>query len=100
MNFLLQFYPGDKFVLAAANVLLQATMAIFAAWLLARFVFRHNAAIRHNIWLSALILVLLSPFTAYMADRAGLRTITISVPNGSRPESIAASSADFSAISE
>jgi beta-lactamase regulating signal transducer with metallopeptidase domain len=88
----LEFYPGDKFVLLAGNVLLQVTIVILAAWLLARIVFRRNAAIRHNIWLSALTLTIFSPFTAYIADVAGLRIVTISVPNGSRVEFVTASS--------
>ena len=99
MNFLLQFYTGDQFVLLAANVLIQMTVVICTAWLLARFVFRHNAAIRHNIWLSALIIVLLSPFTAYLADVAGLRIIAISLPNTSQTESGVASTSGLSAIS-
>ncbi len=92
MNFLLHFYPGDKFVLLSANVLLQATVVILAAWLPARIFFRRNAAIRHNIWLSALVLVLISPVIACVTEAAGLRIITIYMPAASQPESPTASS--------
>ena len=87
MSFLLNLYPGDKFVFALANVLLQATVVIFTAWTLATFACRRNAAVRCNIWLTTLMLVLLSPITTHIVDAAGLVIFTISVPDNSRHES-------------
>jgi beta-lactamase regulating signal transducer with metallopeptidase domain/photosystem II stability/assembly factor-like uncharacterized protein len=91
MSYILNFYPGDKFVLLAANVLLQVAVVVIAAWFLGRIVFPRNAAVRHNIWLSALILVLFSPLTALIADAAGLWLFTISAPRDSWPERSTAS---------
>lgn len=80
MSFLLHLYPGDKYSLFMAEILLQATVATLAAWLLARIAFRHNAAARHNVWLFALIVVIFSPATTYIADSAGLCILTVSMP--------------------
>jgi beta-lactamase regulating signal transducer with metallopeptidase domain len=80
MNFFLHLYPGDKFAMLAVNVLLQATVVILAAWLLSRLAFPRRAAVRHGLWLAALIFVLISPATAYLMDAANVRILSLSLP--------------------
>jgi uncharacterized protein (TIGR03067 family) len=92
MSFLMNFYPGDNFIFLTINVLLQVSTVILVAWLLARFAFRNNAAVRHNVWLFALSLVFISPITAYIADAAGLRILTISMPMESQPDYVTSGS--------
>ena len=80
MNLFLHLYPGDKFMLLAVNALLQATVVILAAWLLSRLAFRRHAAVRHGLWLAALVLVLISPVTAFIMDAANVRIVSLSLP--------------------
>lgn len=80
MSELLKLYPGDAFFLFTANVLLQVIVVILLAWLLTKIVFRHNAAIRHNIWLSALLFVLVSPMLICFSDYVGLKIVSIRLP--------------------
>lgn len=83
MNALLERCPDDGCLWLAANVLLQATLAILIAWALARTAARRRAAARHAIWLCALAVVLLSPVTAILMDRAGVELLRL--PVGPRP---------------
>ena len=48
MNILLHMYPGDAWAFLIANVLVQVTVVILAARLLARLGSRWNAAWRHS----------------------------------------------------
>src|SRR5688572_5009227 len=54
------FYPGDAVLLVAANVLLQSSTVVLAAWVLSRVIrpVRRGAAARHGLWLCALAAVL------------------------------------------
>jgi beta-lactamase regulating signal transducer with metallopeptidase domain len=86
MNALWECHPGDGCLWLAAEVLLQVTVVILAAWMLAHTVARRRAAARHGIWLCALVFVLLSPVTANLTDRAGVVTFVVHLPAGSPPE--------------
>jgi beta-lactamase regulating signal transducer with metallopeptidase domain len=99
MNTLLHFYPGDKFVLLTANVLLQATVVILAAWLVAKLLFRRHAAVRHGLWLAALVLVLVSPLTAFLMDAANVRLVALSLPAFLTADEAAEESADVVKLS-
>jgi hypothetical protein len=60
------------------------TGLIMTAILLAILCSRRAAAVRHGIWLCALIATLLSPLAIVAANRTGLRLATISVPWSAR----------------
>lgn len=76
MNLLRSSYPGDAAAGLVANALIQATVAILLAGLLARALSRHPAA-RHGVWLCALLGVLLSPAFALVGAQVGLALTTI-----------------------
>lgn len=61
MRVLLDLYPGDSAAILAANVLAQSVVLTLLAWVLAATAGRRRPAIRHAIWLTALLGVLLSP---------------------------------------
>ena len=77
MNLLMKFCPGHTTILWAANVLLQIAAVAALAWLLASLFARHRPALRHGIWFSALVCVLLSPVAACVAARAGLSLVSL-----------------------
>ncbi len=83
MNTLLQMYPGDACVFLVANVLVQVTVVILTARLLARLGSRWNAAWRHSIYLVALLCVLASPVLSWMVQATGMTLVTLrpSVPD-------------------
>ncbi len=56
------------------------TGLIMVAMVLAILCARRGAAVRHGIWLCALIATLISPLAIVAASRGGLRLATISVP--------------------
>ena len=64
MSTLLELYPGDRVALLAANVLVQMTVVMLLARAVARRVARRGAAARHDVWLCALLGLLLSPAIA------------------------------------
>ena len=70
MNLLMPFYPGDAFVMLAANVLAQIAVVVVLAWIISLLLARRRPAVRHAIWFSALGCVLLSPAAAYFAAKA------------------------------
>jgi beta-lactamase regulating signal transducer with metallopeptidase domain len=85
MRFLLNIYPGDDFALLLANVAVQVTAVMLLA-LVASFALRKaGAAARYGVWLAAMCAVLLSPVTAWTADRVGLSLITIPLANSEAP---------------
>ncbi len=92
MNVLMQMYPGDAVVFLIANVLVQITVVILAAWFVARLGGRWNAAWRHSIYLVALVCTLASPLLAWATRATGvtLATLRASAPTArpSVPESI------------
>jgi WD40 repeat protein/beta-lactamase regulating signal transducer with metallopeptidase domain len=77
MSTLLRVYPGDALALLMANMLVQATVVILAAWLLARLGSRWNAARRHSIYVLALVFVLVSPVLSWMLEVAGITLLTL-----------------------
>ena len=80
MNVLLRIYPGDAWALMSANVLVQVTVVILTAWLLARLGSRWNAAWRHSICLVALVCVLASPLLAWVMQAGGIALVTLRPP--------------------
>ncbi len=62
------------------HVFVVVTGVILTALLIAELCVRQGAAVRHGIWLCALIATLISPLGVLTASRAGLRVATISVP--------------------
>ena len=82
MSILLRMYPGDAWAFLIANVLVQVTVVILTAWLLARLGSRWNAAWRHSIYLVALVCVLASPVLSWVMQATGIALVTLrpSVP--------------------
>ena len=82
MSILLRMYPGDAWAFLIANVLVQVTVVILTARLLARLGSRWNAAWRHSIYLVALICVLASPVLSWVMQATGIALVTLrpSVP--------------------
>ncbi|MHB1037203.1 MAG: M56 family metallopeptidase [Pirellulales bacterium] len=77
MSLLVRMYPGDAWAFLVANVLVQVTVVIVTAWLLARLGGRWNAAWRHGIYLVALISVLASPVLALVMQATGVSLVTL-----------------------
>jgi beta-lactamase regulating signal transducer with metallopeptidase domain len=72
MSTLVTLYPGDHPSLILGLVLLNSTLLIALAWLAARLLAFHRAAVRHGIWFWTLQAVLLSPMLSVGLDRCGL----------------------------
>ncbi|MBN2024500.1 MAG: M56 family metallopeptidase [Pirellulales bacterium] len=89
MSILLRIYPGDSWAFLVANVLVQVTVIILAARLLARLGSRWNAAWRHSIYLVAIICVLASPALSWVMQTTSISLVTfpLSVPTTSPAES-------------
>ena len=85
MNLLLRMYPGDAWAILAANVLVQATVVIFAARLVARLGSRWNAAWRHSIYWVALLCVLASPILSTAMQASGFTLLTLHSSSHSAP---------------
>ena len=77
MSILVRICPGDAWGLLVANVLVQVTVVILSAWLLARLGSRWNAAWRHNIYLVALICVLASPVLSLVMQTTGIALVRL-----------------------
>jgi HEAT repeat protein/beta-lactamase regulating signal transducer with metallopeptidase domain len=77
MNLLLRMYPGDACTFFVANVLVQVTFVILAAWLMARLGGRWNAAWRHSIYLAALACTLASPVLSWATRATGVTLATL-----------------------
>ena len=77
MNMLLRMYPGDAWAFLIANVLVQVTVVILAARLLARLGSRWNAAWRHSIYMVALVCVLASPVLSWVMQATGITLVTL-----------------------
>ena len=61
-----KFCPSDALLLLTANVLVQIAVVAALAGAISLLFARHRAAVRHAIWLLALVR-LLSPAAAYLA---------------------------------
>src|SRR4051794_20259559 len=79
MNLLARFDPGDFVIRTSLGAMWQATAVILAAALVAGTALRRRAAARHDVWLAALVWVLLSPAVAAVAG-SSLRVITLTYP--------------------
>ena len=80
MNVLLRMYPGDASLMLLANVLVQVTVIILTARLLARLGSRWNAAWRHSIYMVALLCVLASPLLVWLMQATGVTLVTLRSP--------------------
>ena len=80
MNTLLRMYPGDGWAVLIANVLVQVTVVILMAWLLARLGSRWNAAWRHTVFFVALLCVLASPLLSWLMQARGIALVTLRRP--------------------
>ena len=85
MSILLRICPGNGCALLIANVLVQVTVVILAAWLLARLASRWNAAWRHTIYLVALVCVLASPVLSSVMQATGIALVTLRPSAGAAP---------------
>ncbi len=72
MMVLEQLAPGPDSGWLALVVIVQITIVILAAELVARTALAQRPAIRHRLWLCSLICILLGPAVAVLLDRAGL----------------------------
>ena len=72
MNALLRLYPGDGYLVWVANVLLHATVVLVVAWCMAIVVARKHAAARYATWFVGLVLLFITPWTAYLAVFSGV----------------------------
>ena len=77
MSILLRICPGDAWACFIANVLVQVTVIILTARLLARLGSRWNAAWRHSVYLVALVCVLASPALSWMTPKASIALFTL-----------------------
>jgi len=73
----LKCYPGDVVALLVANVLAQIAVVVILAGAISLTFARHYAAMRHAIWLCALVGVFVSPIVAYVAARANLSLVSL-----------------------
>jgi beta-lactamase regulating signal transducer with metallopeptidase domain len=84
MSVLARFDPGDAVTAIVLLCLIQTTVVILAAAVCGGTILRHRASARHGLWLGTLMLVLLSPAVAAVADRSSLKLwaipLTISEP--------------------
>ena len=74
MRLLEQLAPGPSIGWLVLMVVVQVTVVILAAELVARTLLKHRAALRHGLWLCWLVCVLLSPLVPVLLDEAGIRT--------------------------
>ena len=77
MNVLVHICPGDASLFWIAKVLVQVTVIILTARLLARLSSRWNAAWRHSIYVVALMCVLASPLLAWLMPATGSALLSI-----------------------
>jgi beta-lactamase regulating signal transducer with metallopeptidase domain len=72
--------PGDWLTRLALSALLQVTVVLLMATAVAGVVLRRRAAARHNLWLGALIWVLLSPAVAAVSNHTALSLRVVRLP--------------------
>jgi|GEM_PF-6903841 len=70
--------PGDQFLVAGLNILLQVTFVTVVALMLAAFV-RRNPTVRYGLLCAALILVLLSPAITFFMQFAETSLLSVSM---------------------
>jgi hypothetical protein len=80
MSLLIHIYPGDSRAILIANVLVQVTVVVLMARLLARLGNRWNAACRYSIYVVALLCVLASPLLACLVQATGIALVTVRPP--------------------
>ena len=85
VDLLARLDPGPLVVERLLAVLVQTTVVIGLAAVLAGTGLRRRAAARHGLWLGTLVWVLVSPFVVVIAEHAG----TIKVLHTLRPFAVA-----------
>ena len=78
MKTLVALCPPDDVLLLAGVILLQVTVVLLIAWLTSLTLRRSSAAVRHGLWLSALVCVLACTLLTLAAHRTGLSLWTVS----------------------
>jgi hypothetical protein len=76
----LVWIPMDTILPVAIRVMASITVLLLAAFILALLLGRRDAAVRHGIWLCALLAALVSPVAIVGADLMGIRLATIAWP--------------------
>ena len=86
MNGLLDVYPGDSVAVAFLTIVIQVSVVVVAAWLLAATARRHAAA-KSTIWLCALVCLLAGPAINVALRGAGVSFVELkySVANIEQP---------------
>jgi len=85
MNLLLRLYPGDHVVHLIAVFSLQLAVVAGAAWVIARWWARQNAAALYAVWLTALLSVPLGALMLAAAFAAGISVIALPVLPAEQP---------------
>ncbi len=80
MNMLARLDPGDFVSRLALGALVQVTIVILLAAVVARAVMVRRAAARHGLWLGILVWVLLSPAIVVITEGTGLRLGVVVLP--------------------
>ena len=81
MNVLARFDPGDAVTRVVLITLVQTSVVILSAALLACTAFRRRADARHSLWLAVLVWVAISPGVAALADRSGFGFWVVDLPS-------------------
>lgn len=85
MNLLLRLYPGDHVVHLMMVLALQIAVVAGAAWIMARWWARRNAAALYAVWLTALLSVPLGAWMLALASFAGVTLIPLPLLPAERP---------------
>lgn len=85
MSLLLRLYPGDHVVHLMMVLALQIAVVAGAAWLMARWWARRNAAALYAVWLAALLSVPLGALMLALAAGAGVTLIPLPLLPAERP---------------
>ncbi len=80
MSLLARFDPGDAVTGVVIVSLVQTSVIILFAAVCGRTLLRRRPELRHAIWLGALILVLICPGLAVVADRSNLAPWVVTLP--------------------
>ena len=80
MNVLLRLYPGDAGAFFLAGIFVQVTVVILAAWFLAEWGSRWNAAQRYGILYTAIVSVLVCPVLSGVMQVTGMTLVLLKLP--------------------
>ncbi len=80
MSLLAHLGPSERMIGVALNGLVQISVLVVMAALIAQTALRHRAGARHCLWLGALAWVLISPIVAILAHCSGFALWTLAIP--------------------